>query len=306
MSFNGRDVLSILDFNRKETDKIFKVADEMEPIVRGEKVSRILEGKILANLFFEPSTRTRLSFESAMLKLGGSVIGFADPSVARSGSTHLGFMSSEGETIYDTVRVVENYANAIAIRTLIDYTARDTASVVNVPVINGGDGLNEHPTQALLDLYTIKREKGKIDGLKIVQIGNLAGSRTAHSFALGLTNFDVDLFLLSPPMMALSDSIIKTMEEKGLKPYISYTDDYREIIKDADILRVSGKSYKINKEILKNCKEDMKIIFPGPRKIEGSVPSEVDDTTYAAYFRQTYYGLLTRMALLSLVLGAID
>ena len=177
MEFKGRDIISIEDFTQQEINHILDVTKSMEPLAKGG--SDLLKGKILATLFFEPSTRTRLSFETAMLKLGGNYIGFAEPDLTSA---------QKGENLADTVRTVENYADAIALRHSLEGSAKLAAEFSKVPIINAGTGAEEHPTQALIDLYTIRKEKGKIDGLKIALVGDLRYGRTVHSLAYGVSN----------------------------------------------------------------------------------------------------------------------
>lgn len=187
MEFQGRDIVSIEDFSREEINHILDVSRTMEPLA--SKGSNILKGKILATLFFEPSTRTRLSFETAMLKLGGSNIGFADAEFASV---------KKGESLADTVRTVENYADAIALRHSLEGAAKLAAEFSKVPIINAGTGAEEHPTQAFIDLYTMRKEKGKIDGLKVALVGDLRYGRTVHSLAFALAFYNVELYLVSP------------------------------------------------------------------------------------------------------------
>ena len=207
MQFKGRDIVSIKDFTREEIDYILKTAAAMEPIAKSG--SDMLHGKILATLFFEPSTRTRLSFEAAMNKLGGTTIGFAEAKVAAI---------KKGENLADTIRVVENYADAIVLRHPLEGAARLAAEFSDVPVINAGSGAEEHPTQALLDLYTILKEKGQIDGLNITLMGDLRYGRTVHSLAYALSLYNVNLFLVSPEILRMrrevSDAIKKRIKIK--------------------------------------------------------------------------------------------
>jgi len=304
--FQGRDIISIKDMTREEIDNILDVSSAMEPIVRNG--STMLSGKIQATLFFEPSTRTRLSFEAAMLKLGGSTIGFAEPE-----------MSSvmKGETLVDTVRVVENYADVIVIRHSLEGAARLAAEFANVPIINAGSGAEEHPTQAILDLYTIQKDKGTIDGLKIALVGDLRYGRTAHSLAYALSNYDVDLHLVSPKLLKMRFEVIKDIE--GKIPVTEH-EDLDSIISKIDILyitriqkerfpdleeyeKVKG-SYVIDLNTLKKAKSKAIVMHPLPRTAE--IATEVDSTSYARYFEQAGNGVVTRMALLALILGAIE
>ncbi|MEM3608117.1 MAG: aspartate carbamoyltransferase, partial [Candidatus Bathyarchaeia archaeon] len=198
MGFKGRDIISINDLSRDELEHIFDVTDSMASIA--ERRPKLLEGRILANLFFEPSTRTRLSFESAMLRLGGGVLGFHE---ARGTSVE------KGENLADTIRVVENYADLIVIRHPLEGAARLAAEFAEIPVINAGSGPGEHPTQALLDLYTIRREAGGIDGLEIGLIGDLKYGRTAHSLAYALSRYDVKLHFISPELLRMREEVVR-------------------------------------------------------------------------------------------------
>ncbi len=305
MEFAGRDIISIRDFLREEIDYVLKIASTMEPLAH--KGSDMLKGKILATLFFEPSTRTRLSFEAAMHKLGGSTIGFAETEIASV---------RKGENLADTVRTVENYADVIAIRHPLEGAARLAAEFAKVPIINGGSGAEEHPTQALLDLYTILKEKGTIDGLKIALVGDLRYGRTVHSLAYALSNYHVELFLVSPETLKMRREVLEEIKDKI--PVREET-NIAKVISDLDVLyvtriqkerfpdpaeymKVKG-SYKIDLELLKNAKKDMIILHPLPRVDE--IAPEVDNTTHARYFQQVWNGIVVRMALLALILGAV-
>ena len=307
LEFAGRDIISIKDFSREEIDYILETAAAMEPIAKTG--SDMLKGKILATLFFEPSTRTRLSFESAMHKLGGSTIGFAEAEIASV---------KKGENLADTVRVVENYADVIAVRHPLEGAARLAAEFAEAPIINAGSGAEEHPTQALLDLYTIVKEKGKIDGLNIALIGDLRYGRTVHSLAYALSLYDVKLYLVSPETLRMRKEVLKTLRDKKVE--VIEKNRVEEIIGDADVLyvtriqkerfpdpaeyaKVKG-SYRIDLETLKDAKEDMIILHPLPRVDE--IAPEVDSTPHAKYFRQVWNGIIVRMALLALILGAVE
>lgn len=276
----------------------------MEPLAtRG---SQMLQGKILATLFFEASTRTRLSFESAMHKLGGSAIGFAEAEMASV---------KKGENLADTVRTVESYADVIAVRHPLEGAARLAAEFAKVPVINGGSGAEEHPTQALLDLYTIRKEKGKINGLKIALVGDLRYGRTVHSLAYALSLYDIELYLISPETLKMRREVLQTIKDKitvtertGLEKIIPLIDVLyvtriqKERFPDpAEYAKVKG-SYKINLETLQEAKKDLIILHPLPRVDE--IAPEVDNTQYARYFQQVWNGIVVRMALLALILGA--
>lgn len=276
----------------------------MEPLAT--KSSDMLRGKILATLFFEASTRTRLSFESAMHKLGGSTIGFAEAEIASV---------KKGENLADTIRTVENYADVIAMRHPLEGAARLAAEFSRVPIINGGSGAEEHPTQALLDLYTIVKEKGKVNGLKIAFVGDLRYGRTVHSLAYALSMYDVELFLISPETLRMRREVLQTIKQRipvtektGLEKIVPAVDVLyvtriqKERFPDpAEYVKVKG-SYRIDLQTLSVAKKDLVILHPLPRVDE--IASEVDNTPYARYFQQVWNGIVVRMALLALILGA--
>ncbi len=305
LQFEGRDIISIRDFTREEIDHILKIAQAMEPLA--QKGSDMLRGKILATLFFEPSTRTRLSFEVAMHKLGGSTIGFAEAEIASV---------RKGENLADTVRTVENYADVIAIRHPLEGAARLAAEFAKVPIINGGSGAEEHPTQALLDLYTIMKEKGRIDGLKIALVGDLRYGRTVHSLAYALSYYDVELYLVSPESLKMRREVLEEIREKipvteetdikkvvPLLDVLYVTRIQKERFPDpAEYIKVKG-SYRIDLETLSKAKKDLIVMHPLPRVDE--IAAEVDGTPHARYFQQVWNGIVTRMALLALILGAV-
>jgi len=306
LEFKGRDIISIKDFTREEIDYVLKIAGAMEPVAKSG--SDILQRKTLATLFFEPSTRTRLSFEAAMHKLGGSAIGFAEAEIASV---------RKGENLADTVRVVESYADVIVLRHPLEGAARLAAEFARVPIINAGSGAEEHPTQALLDLYTILKEKGRIDGLNIALMGDLRYGRTVHSLAYALSLYDVRLHLVSPESLRMRREVLEVIKEKievlqkteieGILPEMDIlyvTRIQKERFPDlAEYAKVKG-AYKIDLETLKNAKKDMIILHPLPRVEE--IAAEVDSTPHAKYFQQVWNGIVTRMALLALVLGAIE
>ncbi|MEA2090269.1 MAG: aspartate carbamoyltransferase [Thermoproteota archaeon] len=305
MKFERRDIVSIKDFTREEIDYILKICQAVEPLAK--KGSNMLSKKMLATLFFEPSTRTRLSFEAAMQKLGGSTIGFAGPEIA---SIH------KGENLADTVRVVQNYADVIALRHPLEGAARLAAEFADVPIINAGSGAEEHPTQALLDLYTIVKEKKRLDGLNIALVGDLRYGRTVHSLAYALSLYDVNLYLVSPDPLRMRREVLDAV---GWKARVAEKAVLEEIIPNIDVLymtriqkerfpdpaeyaKVKG-SYKIDLEMLKDAKKDLIILHPLPRV--GEIDSEVDSTPYARYFQQVGNGIVVRMTVLALILGAV-
>jgi aspartate carbamoyltransferase catalytic subunit len=271
------------------------------------KGSDMLRGRILATLFYEASTRTRLSFESAMQKLGGSTIGFAEAEIASV---------KKGENLADTVRTVENYADVIALRHPLEGAARLAAEFAETPIINAGSGAEEHPTQALLDLYTMKKEKGKIDGLKIAFVGDLRYGRTVHSLAYALSLYKIELCLISPETLKMRREVLQTIKERipvaertNLEKIIPLIDVLyvtriqKERFPDAaEYAKVKG-SYRIDLATLSEAKKDLIILHPLPRVDE--IAAEVDSTPYARYFQQVWNGVVVRMALLALILGAV-
>lgn len=306
MKFKGRDIISIKDFNRKEIDYILKTAEAIEPLAKSG--SDMLHGKMLANLFFEPSTRTRLSFEAAMHKLGGSAIGFAKPEIASV---------KKGENLADTIRVVENYADVIALRHPLEGAARLAAEFAQIPIINAGSGAEEHPTQALLDLYTILKEKNQIDRLNIALVGDLRYGRTVHSLAYALSLYDVKLHLISPELLRMRREVldaikkkIEVVEKTGMEEALPEIDVLymtriqKERFADmAEYAKVKG-AYKIDCDVLENVKKDLVIMHPLPRVDE--IADEVDATPHARYFQQVWNGIVVRMALLALILGTTE
>ncbi|TRO48773.1 aspartate carbamoyltransferase [Candidatus Bathyarchaeota archaeon] len=303
MNFKGRDVISIEDFSREEIDYILKNSESMEPIAL--KGSKILEGKILATMFFEPSTRTRLSFEAAMLKLGGSTIGFADADITSV---------RKGENLSDTIRTIENYADIIALRHPLEGSAKLAAEFSRVPILNAGSGADEHPTQAFMDLYTIKKEKEKIDGLKIALVGDLRYGRTVHSLAYALSLYNIELYLISPESLRMRKEVFRSIKDRIS---IIQDENLEKVIPQIDVLYITRIQkerfpdpteyykmkgvYKIDLNTLKTGKNDLIILHPLPRIDE--ISSEVDYTPQAKYFQQVWNGIVVRMALLSLVLA---
>lgn len=301
-------MISIKDFSKEEILYILEVAKKMLPIAEGKEKSDLLSNYIMASLFFEPSTRTRLSFETAMKRLGGMVIGFAQP-----GTTSI----QKGETLADTIRTAESYCDIIVMRHPNEGSARLAAEFASVPIINGGDGAGHHPTQCLLDLFTIKMEKGRIDKNRIALVGDLKYGRTVHSLAYALALFGVNMTFISPPELQMPKEVVEECREMGVEVTISNELDNLEEI---DVLyvtriqkerfpdpeeynRVAG-SYRIDLKTLENVKEDMIVMHPLPRVDE--ISPEVDKTKHAAYFRQTFNGVPVRMALIALVLGEIE
>jgi aspartate carbamoyltransferase catalytic subunit len=306
MEFAGRDVVSIKDFSREEIDYVLKMTDSVEPLAK--KGSHALDGKIMATLFFEPSTRTKLSFESAMYRYGGNCLGFAEPKAASV---------QKGENLSDTVRVVESYADVLVIRHPLEGAARLAAEFASVPVINAGTGAEEHPTQAMLDLYTIQRELGKIDGLNIALAGDLRYGRTVHSLAYALSLYNINLYLVSPTLLRMRKEVL---EEVSGRIKVQEFEELSKVLPKVDVLymtriqkerfgsledyeKVRG-SYRLIASDLSQAKPDMIVMHPLPRVDE--IEYTVDDTRHSKYFKQVWYGLLVRMGLIGLVLGALS
>lgn len=320
MNFTGAHILSINQFDRGDIQRIFEVADTMEPYALRHKVTRVLEGAILGNMFFEPSTRTRVSFGAAFNLLGGNVretTGFESSSITK------------GESLYDTARVLSGYSDVICMRHPAAGSVAEFAEGSRVPVINGGDGPNEHPTQALLDLYTIRRElhsKNRgIDGLRIAMIGDLKHGRTVHSLSKLLCVFsNIHLTLISPKELAMPEYIVEALREAGHT--VTITDDLHHNISNIDIAystriqeeRFSNKQeadqyrgrYRLNQRIYTQyCEPNTVIMHPLPRDSRADA-NELDNDLNAnpnlAIFRQTDNGVLVRMALFALVLNVAD
>tara|TARA_B110000263_G_scaffold230866_1_gene225702 strand:+ start:45 stop:953 length:909 start_codon:yes stop_codon:yes gene_type:complete len=299
-----KHIVSIEDLDKKNIMDILKRAKELLPVAKGNKKSKVLDGKILATCFFEPSTRTKLSFESAMQRLGGSCIGFADPSA----TSHL-----KGETLTDAIRMVAGYSDAVVLRHPREGAAKLASEVSEVPIINGGDGAGQHPTQTLLDLFTINDEIGKLEGLKVGMLGDLRYGRTVHSLSQALDRFNTKFFFISPKSLAMPEHVTDELDNSW-----STHENLNKVLGDLDVLyvtriqkerfpdledykKVAG-AYRINTELLKNAKSKMKILHPLPRVDE--ISTDVDETKHAAYFRQAFNGVPVRMALLEKMIGA--
>jgi len=309
MSLKGKDIISIRDLTKNEIELILKTAAKMEPYAKGKKKSRLMEGKILGTLFFEPSTRTRLSFTAAMQRLGGKVMGFSGTKITSI---------SKGESLTDSIKVVERYCDYLVIRHPMEGAARLAAEVSNKPVINGGDGANQHPTQTLLDLYTIKKMKGKIKGLNVVLLGDLKYARTMRSLAYALAMFDAKLTLVSPVGLEMSRDILKEIKEKFKKTPFQ-TNDMEAGLRKADVIYICRiqkerfedkveaeriqKAFRITPETLEQCKDDLAILHPLPKVTE--IDPRVDEMKAAKYFDQTFYGVPVRMAILGLIGGVL-
>ncbi|NHJ84316.1 MAG: aspartate carbamoyltransferase [Asgard group archaeon] len=304
-SFLGKSIVSIRDLDKADLDIILAEAEKMEKIIHSGK--KPLDGKIMAALFMEPSTRTRLSFESAMQRLGGSVISVSDP---KSSS------AAKGESLSDTIRTVANYADIIVMRHPMEGSARLAAEFSNVPIINGGSGAEEHPTQALLDLFTIKKALKTIENKKIAMVGDLKYGRTVHSLAYSLSKYKgVKIYFVSPPTLRIRDEIksdlldAKTefVEVESLSDVIPEVDaiymtriQKERFAQESEYEKVKD-AYVLTKKLLQEAKGPIPVLHPLPRVNE--IAYDVDDTPHCAYFDQMFNGVLVRMALLNMILG---
>ncbi|MCL4349136.1 MULTISPECIES: aspartate carbamoyltransferase [Ferroplasma] len=301
----NRSIISISDLDGEDINEVFSRADKMlENIESGKKIN-VMSSKILATLFYEPSTRTRLSFESAMERLGGSVISMAD---SKTSST------SKGETLADTIRIVESYSDLIVIRHPLEGAAFLASRFSSKPIINAGDGSGEHPTQTLIDLYTIRKEFGSIDGKTITIIGDLKYGRTVHSLLSALSRYNVTVNLVSPENLAIPKHVYNDV--KG-RLNMNISTDITKYLGETDILYVTRiqkerftdkneyarliGSYKITVSDVNKLKKGAIIMHPLPRVDE--ISSEVDNTPAARYFKQAYYGVPVRMAIISMIAG---
>jgi aspartate carbamoyltransferase catalytic subunit len=306
MAFKGMDIVSIRDLSKEQIEEILDLSERMIPYAKGERFTKALDGRILSNLFFEPSTRTRLSFESAMNRLGGTSLDMGLPAMTSV---------TKGETLADTIRMVESYCDAIVLRHPHEGAARLAARFSEKPVINAGDGAGSHPTQTLLDIFTIKRNKGSIDGIKVAMVGDLKYGRTVHSLAEALTMFGAEMTFVAPSSLQMPKETVKQVEKLGGKPRLKTK--LEEVIPDTDVLyitriqkerfpdiaeyqKVAG-TYRVEMSTLREAKTDMIIMHPLPRVDE--ISPEVDQTPHAKYFEQAFNGVPVRMALLMLVLG---
>jgi aspartate carbamoyltransferase catalytic subunit len=314
-SFMGKDILSLKGFGREEFFRVFDVADELLPFARDRRNTDLLKDKTLVTAFYQPSTRTRLAHEAAMHRLGGHVLGFSDVKNTRAGDFYQ-------ESIKDTVRMLEFYGDVLVMRHFQQGAPHEAAKWASIPVINAGDGWGEHPTQVLTDLYTILNEKGTLDGLNFLLIGDMR-MRTMHSISYAMTQFDINAFYVSPPEMSLTDEFKKELDELNL--------NYKEIehveqaIADADVIYMepvvqpdytkardergasvglTPDNYKVTKELMRKAPQDSIILHSLPRMDELSV--EVDDTRHQRYWIEAFNGVVVRMALLALVLGAME
>ncbi|MFP4023505.1 MAG: aspartate carbamoyltransferase [Thiohalospira sp.] len=298
----NKNLVSITDFSKDEIFKILDLAEEFEK----NPNQNLLGDKVIATLFFEPSTRTRLSFESAISRLGGKYIGFTD---AASSSV------KKGESLKDTIMTVANYSDMIIMRHPIEGSARWASEVSKVPVVNAGDGANQHPTQTLLDLYSIRKTQGTLDNLNVFFVGDLKYGRTVHSLLQAMSMFNTTYNFISPEELKIPDEYKMFLDKKGLKYYEHR--DFSDIISHADVIYMTRiqrerfsdpmeyektkNSYVLKKSMLENTKSNMKVLHPLPRVNEISTDVDCDDKAY--YFTQALNGVYTRQAIISLILG---
>jgi aspartate carbamoyltransferase catalytic subunit len=298
----GRSLISINDYSKEDYLHILELAAEFEKNPK----QNLLQGYVIATLFFEPSTRTRLSFESAINRLGGRVIGFAEAGVTSV---------TKGESLRDTIRTVSNYCDLIIMRHPLEGSARFASEVSGVPVVNAGDGANQHPTQTLLDLYSINKTQGRLDDLNIFLVGDLKYGRTVHSLIMAMSKFKTTFNFISPDELKIPDEYKLYLDNLGLKYYEHK--DFTEIISRADIIYMTRvqkerfsdpidyekvkNTYVLKNRMLENTKETMRILHPLPRVNE--ISEDVDENLKAYYFTQTLNGVYTRMAILTSILG---
>ena len=300
----GKSLVSINDYTKEEYIKILDLAE----IFENKPVQNLLQGKVIASLFFEPSTRTRLSFDSAVNKLGGKVIGFSD--------THSSSIT-KGETLYDTIRIVSNYCDLIVMRHPLEGSARYASEITSIPIINAGDGANQHPTQTLLDLYSIRKTQGKLDNLNIFMVGDLKYGRTVHSLLMAMSKFNTTFNFISPEELKLPEAYKIFLENLGLKYYEHK--DFTDIISKADIIYMTRvqkerfsdpieyertkNAYVLKNEFLTSTKENMRVLHPLPRVNE--IEKDVDLNPKAYYFTQALNGVFIRQAIITSILGLI-
>jgi aspartate carbamoyltransferase catalytic subunit len=315
-SFAGRDILSLKDLERNEFFRVFEVAAELEPIARERRNVDLLQDKTLLTAFYQPSTRTRLAHEAAMHRLGGHVLGFADPKMTRAGDFYQ-------ESIKDTVHMLEFYADVIVMRHFQQGAPAEAAKWSSVPIINAGDGWGEHPTQVLTDLYTVLQEVGTIDGLTFLCIGDHR-MRTMHSIGYALTQFDAEMIMISPPEMAPTEEFKAELAAKNL--VFREEGDVRDVIQEADVIYMepvvqpdytqsrqekadeyglTPPQYRVTRELLAQQAKSEAIILHSLPRMDELLP-DVDATRHARYWQEAFNGVVMRMALLALVLGAME
>ena len=300
----NKSLVSINDYTRDEYLKILDLAEEFEK----NPVQDLLTGKVVATLFFEPSTRTRLSFESAVNKLGGRIVGFSD-----SNSSSV----TKGETLYDTIKIVSNYCDLIVMRHPLEGSARFASEISPVPIINAGDGANQHPTQTLLDMYSIRKTQGRLDDINIFMVGDLKYGRTVHSLLMAMSKFKTTFNFISPEELKMPDEYKIVLDNLGLRYYEHK--DFTDIISEADIIYMTRvqkerfsdpieyektkNAYVLKDHMLKNTKSGLKVLHPLPRVSE--IDPCVDENPKAYYFTQALNGVFVRQAIITGILGLI-
>jgi aspartate carbamoyltransferase catalytic subunit len=298
----NRSLISINDYSKEEHLKILDLAEEFEKKPR----QNLLQGFVVATLFFEPSTRTRLSFESAVNRLGGKILGFSDSTTTSS---------TKGETLRDTIKTVSNYVDLIVMRHPLEGSARFASEVSKVPVINAGDGANQHPTQTLLDLYSIRKTQGKLENLSVFLVGDLKYGRTVHSLLMAMSGFNTTFHFISPDELKIPEEYKRYLRNLGLNFYEHK--DFTDIISEADIIYMTRvqkerfsdpieyektkNAYILRNHMLKDVKPNMKILHPLPRVNE--IHPDVDLSDKAYYFTQTLNGVFVRQAIITSILG---
>ncbi len=315
-SFRGRDILSLKEFEREEYFRVFEVCDRLAPIAKERRNADLLKDKTLLTAFYQPSTRTRMATEAAMHRLGGHVLGFSDAKMTRAGDFYQ-------ESIKDTVHMLEFYADVIAMRHFQQGAPAEAARWSSIPVINCGDGWGEHPTQVLTDLYTTWKERGTVDGLKFLLVGDMR-MRTMHSILYAFSQFDVESFVVCPPDMSLLPEFKAELDERNVQ--YQEVESVEKCIAEADViymepvvqadytkgrderggeLPTTPEAYRVTRQLLHDkAKSDAIILHSLPRMDE--LPTDVDDTRHARYWPEAFNGVVMRMALLSLVLGAVE
>ncbi|MGD8822955.1 MAG: aspartate carbamoyltransferase [Anaerolineales bacterium] len=314
-SFAGRDILSLKGFEREEYFRVFEIADRVAPFARDRQNTDLLADKILVTAFYQPSTRTRLATEAAMLRLGGKVTGFSDAKMTRAGDFYQ-------ESIKDTVHMLEYYGDVIAMRHFQQGAPAEAARWASVPVINCGDGWGEHPTQVLTDMYTIYKDLGRLDGLHFVLVGDMR-MRTMHSISYAMSQFDITASYISPPEMVLTDEFKQEIKDLNLR--FDEVEHIEQVIDKADVIYMepvvqpdytksrdertgdegmTPANYQVTKELMRKAKSDAIILHSLPRMDE--LLPEVDSTRHARYWVEAFNGVVMRMALLSLVLGRME
>jgi aspartate carbamoyltransferase catalytic subunit len=314
-SFTGRDILSLKGVERAEFEHVFAVADELEPIARRRRNTDLLAHKTLVTAFYQPSTRTRLAHEAAMHRLGGHVLGFSDAKMTRAGDFYQ-------ESIKDTVHMLEYYGDVLVMRHFQQGAPHEAARWASIPVINAGDGWGEHPTQVLTDLYTVQRELGSVDGKTFLCIGDMR-MRTMHSIGYALTQFDAEMVAVAPPELSLTDAFKAELVEQNLA--VREVEHVADAIAEADVIYMepvvqadytkgrderggevgtTPDNYRVTRELLTKAKPGAIVLHSLPRMDE--LPADVDGTRHARYWQEAHYGVVMRMSLLALVLGAME